>query len=32
MKNIIPFGLSIGKSKNSKKFLNILNKEIDNND
>jgi len=32
MKNIKPFGPSIGKSKNSKKFLNVLNKEINNND
>ena len=30
MKNIKPFGPSIGKTKISKKFLNILNKEIDN--
>ena len=30
MKNIKPFGPSIEKSKISKKFLNILNKEIDN--
>ena len=30
MKNIKPFGPSIGKSKISKKFLTILNKEIDN--
>ena len=30
MKNIKPFGPSIGKIKISKKFLNILNKEIDN--
>jgi len=30
MKNIKPFGPSIGKAKISKKFLNILNKEIDN--
>ncbi len=30
MKNIRPFGPSIGKTKISKKFLNILNKEIDN--
>jgi len=29
MKNIKPFGPSIGKAKISKKFLNILNKEID---
>ena len=29
MKNIKPFGPSIGKTKISKKFLNILNKEID---
>ena len=32
MKNIKPFGPSIGKTKISKKFLNILNKEIDNKD
>ena len=31
MKNIKPFGPSIGKTKISKKFLDILNKEIDNN-
>ena len=30
MKNIKPFGPSIGKSKISKKFLTVLNKEIDN--
>ena len=30
MKNIKPFGPSIGKSKISKKFYNVLNKEIDN--
>jgi uncharacterized protein (TIGR02466 family) len=30
MKNIKPFGPSIGKAKISKKFLTILNKEIDN--
>ena len=30
MKNIKPFGPSIGKTKISKKFLNILNKEIEN--
>ena len=30
MKNIKPFGPSIGKTKISKKFLNTLNKEIDN--
>ena len=30
MKNIKPFGPSIGKTKISKKFLYILNKEIDN--
>ena len=30
MKNIKPFGPSLGKTKISKKFLNILNKEIDN--
>ena len=30
MKNIKPFGPSIGKTKISKKLLNILNKEIDN--
>ena len=30
MKNIKPFGPSVGKTKISKKFLNILNKEIDN--
>jgi uncharacterized protein (TIGR02466 family) len=30
MKNIKPFGPSIGKTKISKKFFNILNKEIDN--
>jgi len=30
MKNIKPFGPSIGKGKISKKFLNILNKEIEN--
>ena len=30
MKNIKPFGPSIGKGKISKKFLNILNKEVDN--
>ena len=32
MKNIKPFGPSIGKTKISKKFLEILNKEIDNKD
>ena len=32
MKNIKPFGPSIGKTKISKKFLVILNKEIDNKD
>ena len=32
MKNIKPFGPSVEKSKMSKKFLNLLNKEIDNND
>ena len=32
MKNIKPFGPSIGKTKISKKFLDILNKEIDNRD
>ena len=32
MKNIKPFGPSLGKTKISKKFLNILNKEIDNKD
>ena len=32
MKNIKPFGPSIGKTKISKKFLDILNKEIDNKD
>ena len=30
MKNIKPFGPSIGKSKISKKFLTVLNKEVDN--
>ena len=30
MKNIKPFGPSLGKTKISKKFLNTLNKEIDN--
>ncbi len=30
MKNIKPFGPSIGKGKISKKFLNILNREVDN--
>ena len=30
MKNLKPFGPSIGKTKISKKFLDILNKEIDN--
>ena len=30
MKNIKPFGPSIGKAKISKKFLAVLNKEIDN--
>ena len=30
MKNIKPFGPSIGKTKISKKFLDIVNKEIDN--
>ena len=30
MKNIKPFGPSIGKTKISKKFFNILNKEFDN--
>ena len=30
MKNIKPFGPSIGKTKISKKFLDILNKEVDN--
>ena len=30
MKNIKPFGPTIGKTKISKKFLDILNKEIDN--
>ena len=30
MKNIKPFGPSIGKTKLSKKFFNILNKEVDN--
>ena len=30
MRNIKPFGPSIGKTKISKKFLDILNKEIDN--
>ena len=29
MKNIKPFGPSVGKTKVSKKFLNILNKEFD---
>ena len=29
MKNIKPFGPSIGKARISKKFLNILNKEFD---
>ena len=32
MKNIKPFGPSIGKTKISKKFFDILNKEIDNKD
>ena len=32
MKNIKQFGPSTEKSKISKKFLNVLNKEIDNND
>jgi uncharacterized protein (TIGR02466 family) len=32
MKNIKPFGPAIGKTKISKKFLDILNKEIDNKD
>ena len=32
MKNIKPFGPSIGKTKISKRFLDILNKEIDNKD
>ena len=32
MRNIKPFGPSIGKAKFSKKFLDILNKEIDNKD
>ncbi len=32
MKNIKPFGPTIGKTKISKKFLDILNKEIDNKD
>ena len=32
MKNIKPFGPSAEKSNISKKFLNLLNKEIDNND
>ena len=32
MKNIKPFGPSIGKTKISNKFLDILNKEIDNKD
>ena len=32
MKYIKPFGPSIGKTKISKKFLDILNKEIDNKD
>ena len=32
MKNFKPFGPSIGKTKISKKFLDILNKEIDNKD
>ena len=31
MKNLKPFGPSIGKTKISKKFLDLLNKEIDNN-
>ena len=30
MRNIKPFGPSIGKTKISKKFFNILNREIDN--
>ena len=30
MKNIKPFGPSIGQTKISRKFLNILNKEVDN--
>jgi len=30
MKNLKPFGPSIGKTKISKKFLDALNKEIDN--
>tara|TARA_B100000900_G_scaffold224914_1_gene190899 strand:- start:209 stop:799 length:591 start_codon:yes stop_codon:yes gene_type:complete len=30
MKNIKPFGPTIGKTKLSKKFLNVLNKEFDN--
>ena len=29
MKNIKPFGPSIGKTKLSKKFINVLNKEFD---
>ena len=29
MKNLKPFGPSIGKTKLSKKFFNILNKEFD---
>ena len=32
MKNIKPFGPSLGKTKISKKFFDILNKEIDNKD
>ena len=32
MKNLKPFGPSIGKTKISKKFFDILNKEIDNKD
>ena len=32
MKNIKPFGTSTEKSKISKKFLNVLSKETDNND
>ena len=31
MKNLKPFGPSIGKTKLSKKFFNILNKEFDKN-
>ena len=30
MKNIKPFGPSIGQTKISRKFFNILNKEVDN--